>query len=149
MTPLTTDDWVSVRDFIGRYNWAVDEGQVEEWVSMWLPDGKFYGVWEEPISGEEQLREMARQTVNDPLKRYGAGMMRHAASNLHCDYLNTKDIVRARFYNHVTIWGEGSRDLTLAVTEMTLIRQTGGGWKVRSNRVRMLFPDGAAPTKPA
>ena len=50
--PVSTDDYVSVSDFLGRYAWRVDAGDAEGWAALWTEDaGSGRDVHRKPIGG--------------------------------------------------------------------------------------------------
>ena len=136
MASVSTDDWVGVSDFLGRYCWLVDDGRADEWLALWAPDGVFAGFGPDPIVGHEQLRAIPTDAFRD----YG-GQMRHLVGNLSCSYGDDRDTVKARFYNYVTVWGgqPAAGHFVMAICEMTLMR-TGDSWKIKRNDVRLLMP---------
>jgi hypothetical protein len=136
MTRLTTDDWVTISDILGRYCWLVDEDSTgEEWASLWEPDGVFVGIKPEPVVGRAQLKNVPIDSIKD----YKGGC-RHVIGNLHAVYGDNRDIVKARFYNYVSQWGEVlSGNFVMAICEATLVRH-GDSWLIRRNEARLLLP---------
>ncbi len=134
---LTVEDWCAVQDFWGRYCWLVDEGKGDDWAAMWTEDGTFSGVAPEPIVGRELLRRIPIGAYAD----YGGGQMRHLFGNLTCEYGENRDVVVARLYNYVTVWGSApsAGHFVMALCEATLVR-AGGDWKLARNDARLLTP---------
>lgn len=129
--PISTEDYVSISDHLGRYCWAVDEGEADEWASLWTEDGVFAGVMPEPVEGREGLRQI-------PLNAGGRdGPMRHMICNLTCEYQGGKDTVFARYYNLVSNWAEGAKLTTMALSRVVLVRN-GDGWLIKRNDTTML-----------
>lgn len=127
--PVSTEDYVSISDFLGRYCWLVDEGDEEGWASLWTEDGHFEGATLEPCIGREALKTVPRG-VQAAQRR-----MRHLPGGLHCDYAEEgRDTVTARYYNLVTLWPQGGQLQCLAVCTATLQRQ-GNSWLMRRNMV--------------
>jgi hypothetical protein len=134
MGRVSTEDHVAIADHLGRYCWHVDHGERREWLALWAEDGVFAGATPEPLVGHAQLGGIAEMVWDGA----GGRRMRHAVNNLHCDYLDGKDLVRARLYNEITSWVEGGRLVELVVCEMTLARQ-GDGWLIRRNQFTRLY----------
>lgn len=137
MARLTTDDFCSVQEFWANYCWLIDEGQSEDWAALWAEDGVFTGVAPEPLVGHESLLSFAKGVF----AANGDGNLRHMAGNLTCKYDESRDAVKARFYNFVTLWGglPGAGNRVIALCEATLLR-SGESWKLKSNIVRSLAP---------
>ena len=126
--PVSTDDFVSVSDFLGRYCWLVDAGDAESWAALWAEDGVFTGVGPEPIVGREALMAIPRG-----VKTRSGGKLRHLIGNLHCDYADgARDRIVARYYNLVTTWGSGGALAGMALSTVRLAR-AAGGWSILRN----------------
>jgi len=128
---ISTDDYVSIVNFMGNYCWLVDEGDADGWAALWTEDGAFVGGGLNLV-GHEQLKSIPRSSEQ-------SGQLRHAMANLHCRYGETRDIVHMRLYNHVTNWSQGGAPVVMAVCEAVILRD-GDSWKVKRNDVRMLRP---------
>jgi len=131
---ISVEDYVSLSDFLGRYCWLVDEGDEAGWTALWTEDGAFVGMGPQPIQGREALKAIPRMSAAS-----GPGSLRHEVSNLHCRYGESRDVVHARLYNHVTDWSKGGSPRVMAVCEATLVRD-GDDWKMKRNDVRMFHP---------
>ncbi|MBV1916567.1 MAG: nuclear transport factor 2 family protein [Sphingomonadaceae bacterium] len=132
--PVSADDYVSIMDFMGRYNWAVDEGDADGWANCFTEDGVFAGALPQDPIGREALRQipLASGSVSGP--------MRHITGNLHCDYGDDKDTVIARYYNLVSLWeGEGKLSV-LSIATAKLLRN-GDSWLIkRSDNIMLPRP---------
>jgi hypothetical protein len=124
---ITTDDFVAISDHLGRYCWAVDDGDEEGWAALWTEDGVFTGVSPEPIVGREALKFVPRNE-----KEQAQGKMRHLVGNLFCDYVDGRDTVLAKYYNFVTTWLSGGAFTCMALCDVTLVRD-GDGWLIKRN----------------
>lgn len=131
--PVSTDDYVSVSDFFGRYCWRVDAGDEEGWTALWAEDGVFAGVMPEPVVGREALKAIPRSAFAG----FG-GKVRHHVGSLNCDYDDdSRDIVIARYYNFVTNWVQGGAFTCFAATTARLKRH-GDSWLItRSDTVNL------------
>jgi hypothetical protein len=134
---LTTDDWVAISDFMGEYCWRVDEGDGDGWAALFTEDGVFSGFTPEPLVGPAQLRTIPINAHND----YGNGMMCHIAGNMTCRYGETRDVVHAKLYNYVSVWGgaPGAGNLVMAKCKVTFVRN-GDSWLIKVNALNLLFP---------
>ena len=93
-------------------------------------DGEFSGVTPEPIVGREQLREVPPKAFND----FGQGKMRHLVGNMTCRYGATRDVVNAKFYNQIAVWGgiPEAGNFCIALCEAVFVRN-GDGWLIKRN----------------
>ena len=131
--PVSTSDFVSISDFLGRYCWKVDQGDEEGWAGLWTQDGVFAGVMPEPVVGREALKDIPRQVFAG-----SGGKLRHLFGSLHCDYEGDgKDIVVARYYNLVTNWKAGGALACMGVSTVRLLRN-GDSWLISRNDSVML-----------
>lgn len=138
MNAISFEDWVSASNFVGRYNWLLDSGEAAAWADLWAADGQFHGVFPKAVVGRQALMKLAEAVFRDN----GKGMMRHLFGNLNC-FHDPDGSLRARFYNHVTIWGDEARPFVMSLNEMALGR-IAGDWQILSNTVQVL-PVGHAP----
>ena len=131
--PVSTDDFVSISDFLGRYCWRVDQGDVEGWAALWAEDGVFAGVTPEPVVGREALKGIVRMSFAG-----SGGTIRHLVGSLNCDYEGAgKDVAIARYYNLVTNWAQGGAFTCLAASTVRLLRH-GDSWLIaRSDSVNL------------
>lgn len=128
---VTSVDRCEVADVLARYCFFVDEGKVDEWVSLWTDDGVFAGVTPDPIRGREALKQVPRWSLS--------GGSRHKLVNLFMDYGETPNEIVAQCYNFITNWLNGGAIGAVAVAKYSLIRREDT-WKIKSNQVRMLVP---------
>lgn len=137
MERVSTEDWVAIADLMGEYCWRVDEGDGDGWAGLFTEDGEFAGFTPEPLKGRAQLREIPVNAYRD----YGEGQMRHVVANLTCRYGETRDVVNARLYNYVSVWGgqPAAGNFVMALCHVTLVR-SGDGWLIRKNDVKLLTP---------
>jgi hypothetical protein len=66
---LTAQDYADIQQLYGRYNWAIDAGDVEGYVALYTPDGSF-----NTFNGADGLRTFMKGTQR--------GTRRHWNSNL-------------------------------------------------------------------
>lgn len=130
---VTTEDYAAISDHMGRYCWCVDGGLSEEWVALWTEDGVFTGIAPDPVVGREALKAVPRSSFDGS----DGGKLRHLIGNLHCDYADGNDVVRARFYNFVSTWVSGGAFAVMAICEAVLVRDRAG-WLIKRNDARLL-----------
>jgi ketosteroid isomerase-like protein len=132
--PVSTDDYVSISDFLGRYCWLVDAGDEEGWAALWSEDGVFAGVMPEPVVGREALKGIPRGAYAS-----SGGKLRHHVGSLNCDYeAGSKDVAIARYYNLVTNWVNGGAFTCNAASTVRLLRH-GDSWLItRSDSVNLV-----------
>ena len=123
-------DQLAIRDLTARYNFAIDEGRVEDWVATFVPDGTFASALLGAHTGPEGLTAFAQG--------YTA-----AFTGRHCttDHIIEVDGDRAtqRCYLVLINNDGGTRVSTTAIYEDELQR-TPDGWRFV---VRRIAPDTA------
>jgi hypothetical protein len=131
---IEAGDWAAIHDVLSRYVWLIDGGDHEGWAALWTEDGVLTGRGE--VRGRAALAALAATQTG----KYG-GDMRHLMSNLDCSYAESRDVVRARFYSHVSLLGVHAEDYGIALCHAELVRQ-GGEWKIRANDLDIRGPKG-------
>lgn len=132
--PVSTDDYVSVSDFLGRYCWAVDAGDEEGWAALWASDGVFTGVSAEPHVGHEALKSVPRGVRENQKCR-----VRHTVGSLWCEYEGAgRDTVLARYYNSITYWPGGGGQLMCHADSTMRLRRHGATWLIERNDTVLL-----------
>jgi hypothetical protein len=131
--PITVEDYVAIKNMLGKYQWLVDDGK-EEWVDLWTEDGLFQNGVLPPSKGTEQLKQ-----IPAGVKQMYGDRMRHHLGSTYIEYGNTKDEAIARGYNMVTTWKpeEGAKFFCMALSTVHLVRQKGE-WKVKFNDTKQL-----------
>ena len=134
---LSTDDWVAISDLMGEYCWRVDGGDGDGWAALFTEDGEFAGFTPEPLVGREQIRMIPINAY----AAYGEGQMRHVVANLTCRYGATRDVVEAKLYNYVSVWGgrPEAGNFVMALCNTTFVRD-GAGWLIKRNALQLLTP---------
>jgi hypothetical protein len=135
MKNVSVEDFVTLQNLVGKYQWLVDGGDSEGWASLWTEDGVFSGGATEPFAGHDALKQVPAW-----VKQGWGGALRHHAGSLYAEYGSTADEAIVRYYNLVTTWNEAAPKLfTFAISEMRLVR-ISGQWKIKSNAVTSLAP---------
>lgn len=118
-------DSIAIRELSARYNFAIDEGRVEEWAATFAEGGTFESALLGTHTGSEALLEFG--------KGYSA-----AFTGRHCttDHVVDLDGDRAhqRCYLVLVNNDGGCRVSTTAVYEDDLVR-TADGWRFVHRRV--------------
>ena len=118
-------DQLAIRDLTARYNFAIDEGRVADWVDTFVEDG----IFESALLGKHAGREA--------LRTFGEGYSA-AFNGRHCttDHVVDLDGDRARQRCYLVLVNNegGSRVSTTAVYEDDLVR-TPRGWRFAHRRI--------------
>jgi ketosteroid isomerase-like protein len=118
-------DKIAIRELTARYNYAIDDGRVDEWVATFTEDGTF----------ESSL--LGKHTGKEALRAFGEGYSA-AFTGRHCttDHVVDLDGDRARQRCYLVLVNNdgGSRVSTTAVYEDEL-RRTPNGWRFTNRRV--------------
>jgi len=132
---VSTEDFLAVQDMLGRYAWYVDGNRGDDWASLYTADGVFEGTRPEPVIGREALALVPGQ-----IWAHGKGKMRHQFGNLYVEPGADENRLVARFYNQVSLWGDGGgKLLMMALSTASLVRSApGSAWKIERNSIEVL-----------
>lgn len=122
---LTAEDYIEIQQLYTQYNYAIDAGDVEAYVALYVPDGSF-----NDFQGHDGLREFMEN-------RDGA-TRRHWNTNLMIT--GTPEGAKGSVY--LLLVDVGVRPPALSVAgqyEDTLVK-TPQGWRFKSRRVRVEGP---------
>jgi hypothetical protein len=128
---VSLEDWVAIRNLLGKYQWLVDEGDSEGWANLFTPDGAFIGGLPDPHHGHEELKKIPK-LVKDAF----GNKLRHLSGNHYIEYGNSKDQAWAKFYSFVTTWipEQGPQFFQFSLCNVELLR-INGEWKIKANNV--------------
>jgi len=128
---VSVEDFVTIQNLMGKYQWLVDGGDSEGWASLFTEDGLFANGVLEPRKGRAELKKVPAMV----LETYG-DKMRHLMGSFYVEYGDTTDEAYARYYNLVTTWmkDEGAKIFCMALSTVHLLR-IKGEWKIKSNNV--------------
>lgn len=130
---VSTEDYISILNLMGTYQWLVDAGDEQGWADLFTEDGFFAGL---PVTfrGREELKVIPREVA-----KYGGDKMRHLTGNYSMQYGETTGEAHVRFYSLVTTWlkDEGGKFFNLALCNAHLVR-INGEWKIKSNSIKNL-----------
>lgn len=132
---LTADDVLGIQNLLGNYCMYVDDGDGEDWASLYTADGSMSGLVEETLRGK-QLEDVPARTV----ERLG-GACRHQITNPVIDPGERDGTATVRAYGLVTDWTDGGAFYVFARYRMSLVRE-GFTWKIRENVVRLDYRKG-------
>jgi hypothetical protein len=130
---IPVEEVLAVQDLLGRYCWYVDEDRGEDWASLYTEDGVFEGTRPQPVIGRDALAQVPAGIA----KQFG-GRMRHQWGNLYLEQGDAENVLIARFYTQISLWGGdgGSRLLMLAVSTATLVRSDASApWRIERNSI--------------
>jgi hypothetical protein len=132
---VSVEDYLAVQDMLGRYCWSIDSNRGEEWASLYTENGIFEGTRPEPVIGRAALVEVPGQ-----LNAHFGGRMRHQVGNLVVDRGEDDNRLVARFYNQVSLWGDGGGKLMMmALSTAKLVRMgPSAPWKIERNSIEVL-----------
>ena len=132
---VSTEDWVSVSDQLGRYAQHLDDGAADDFVALFTEDGVIdTGVLPEPIAGSAALRTFVGTTFEHSER----GLLRHLTGSLYCEYGASRDQITARFYNFVSGWSGGVGTVRyLSLAKATLVRRSGG-WLIQRMDLKLM-----------
>jgi 3-phenylpropionate/cinnamic acid dioxygenase small subunit len=127
---LQADDYEEIRQLLARYNFAIDFGQIDDWVETFVPEGKFscVGLPEDaPLGGTHEGKEALRSYAES---HFGVnqGRARHWNWNLVIE--GNGDTATMQCYLNAYSAGQGESAL-FRVTGVYRDRlsRTESGWK--------------------
>ncbi len=119
------EDQFAIRELVARYNYAIDEGRPEEWVTTFVPDGTFESSALGAHSGAEALLAFAKGYIS-------------AVSGRHCtsDFVIEVDGDDARSRCYLIAVNNAAAPIvsTTAVYE-DVLRRTPDGWRFVHRKV--------------
>lgn len=120
------EDELAIRTLTSRYNHAIDEGRIDDWVATFVPDGVFESSALGRSSGEAELRKFCEGYV-------AAFTGRHCTS----DYVIEVNGDDARQRCYLTLVDNGSGQARVAVTAVydDVLRRTPEGWRFVHRKV--------------
>ena len=119
------EDQFAIRELVARYNYAIDEGRAEEWVTTFVPDGTFESSALGTHTGAEALLAFAKGYIS-------------AVSGRHCtsDFVVEVDGDDARSRCYLIAVSNAAAPIvsTTAVYE-DVLRRTPDGWRFVHRKV--------------
>ena len=127
---LTAQDLVEIQQLYAHYNYAIDDGDVEAYVALYVPDGTFNA-----FVGHDGLRTF--------MKGLPAGHRRHWNTNL----LITPTAEGANGSVYLLLVDVGVRPpaITAAAQYRDTLVRTPDGWRFKTRTTRGEGPPAAAP----
>ena len=124
-TAQRVEDQLAIRELSARYNYAIDEGQADEWVATFVADGTFESTALGTFTGADALREFATG--------YSAAFIgRHCTSDYVVEV--NGDDAKQRCY---LILVNNAATPVIAVTAVyeDVLRRTADGWRFVHRKV--------------
>ena len=140
LTRFAAADYAAVQQLLARYCWCADTGDTAGWLALWTEDGTLRGIGDQPIVGHQALRAIPEGAASRPVP---AGL-RHLFGSLVCEYEDTPDRARARYYNLVTTWFGTGELSVMAICEARLVRHDED-WLIQENTMTLLPVRESAP----
>lgn len=128
LAPVAAADQLAIQELVTRYNRAVDRGNVETWVSCFVPDGAFQGVLGRQ-EGHDELRAFASELATGPGGE-AFRPMRHWTTNFVIGHDAGPDTARMRA-DHILFrqTAEAGVPLLMGVYRDRLVRGADGAWR--------------------
>lgn len=129
---VSVQDFVTIQNLMGKYQWMVDDGNAEGWASLFTEDGLFTNGVLPPHKGHAELKKIPAGV----LETFG-DKMRHLMGTFYVEYGDSTDEAYARYYNLVTTWikDEGAKMFCMALSTTHLVR-INDEWKIKSNTIK-------------
>jgi hypothetical protein len=118
-------DQLEIRELVARYNYAIDEGRPEEWVSTFVADGTFESTALGAHTGPEALHAFATGYI-------AAVTGRHCTSDFVIDV--DGDEARSRCYL-IAINNAAAPIVSTTAVYDDVLRRTPDGWRFVHRKV--------------
>ena len=118
-------DQLEIRELVARYNYAIDEGRPEEWVSTFVADGTFESTALGAHTGPEALHAFVTGYI-------AAVTGRHCTSDFVIDV--DGDEARSRCYL-IAINNAGAPIVSATAVYDDVLRRTPDGWRFVHRKV--------------
>jgi 3-phenylpropionate/cinnamic acid dioxygenase small subunit len=126
MTDDALADRIRLCELLSRYYNAVDDADVDGWVSLWTADGYFESEWV-TADGTDELRSFMGGHAPDTVAN------RHLVTNVVVDV----DGDRATLVNYMLVVQRVDEPRVIATAKCaTQARMTPGGWRIASHVYR-------------
>jgi len=124
-TAQRVEDQLAIRELTARYNYAIDEGRVDDWVATFTPDGTFESTLLGKHTGVEALRKFAEGYS-------GAFTGRHCTTDFVVDL--DGDEAKQRCYL-ILVNNAGTPVVGVTAVYEDVLRRTGDGWRFVHRKV--------------
>ena len=125
---LSTADQLAIRDVVARYSWAIDTGDVDDFVTCFASDGVLeWDAFDVPLrwQGSKALRHFATYLRDQPST---AGRQHHVTNVI---LEPSKDGASGRAYVAVALrQGDGPHLLNVMGWYEDIFRREGGEWRL-------------------
>jgi ketosteroid isomerase-like protein len=121
---INTEDKIFIEELIAKYNLALDNSNIDEWINTWLDDGIWTTTFGE-AKGKTELKNMANQITNE-----FANGKRHVSTNIVIEDTSTNSSM-ASAISYLTVIDAQNRPEVIAtgVYNDTLKKDGSGKWK--------------------
>ncbi|MDG2113578.1 MAG: nuclear transport factor 2 family protein [Actinomycetota bacterium] len=133
---LSADDHIAIEQLLARYNWAIDFGDIDTWISTFTPDGVF-----ECLGLPEGTPTGGRHAGSEALRAYGNthyGVSQGRARHWNWNLVIEGDGDRATMRCYLNAYSAGQGDSALfRVTGVyrDVLKRTDDGWRFASRQV--------------
>jgi|RhiMethySRZTD1v2_1073278.scaffolds.fasta_scaffold65225_1 uncharacterized protein (TIGR02246 family) len=119
---INTGDRITIQELMAKYNLALDNKNLDEWINTWADDGVWTTTFEE-ATGKTELKNMIDQVTNE----FASGK-RHVSTNIVIEDAQN-NMANARSYLTV-IEAKKTPEVVASGTYSDIIKKNNNGeWK--------------------
>ena len=122
---ITIDDKIGIQELIAKYNLALDNKNIDEWINTWIDDGIWTTTFGE-AKGKTELKNMVNKITNE----FASGK-RHVSTNIVIEDPSTNNDSMANAKSYLTVIEAQKTPEVIAtgVYSDTLKKDGSGKWK--------------------
>lgn len=136
LTRLSADDRCEIEQLMARYAFCDDNGDAEQWASLFTEDGQFTGLGKQPVVGRAALLEFAQKRW---LEKPEVRKRTHWVSNIVIT--PTDDGATAESYQMTIDRGADGLRVKGVTGKSDVLRKVGGEWRFQSRRTVQRFAE--------
>ncbi|ODU05976.1 MAG: hypothetical protein ABS81_06050 [Pseudonocardia sp. SCN 72-86] len=137
---LTSDDRWAINDLISQFDWAVDTGDADAWVSTFIEDGVFESVLVGRHEGHAAIRKLHAALWSRPDYRAWVGGQHRVTNVRVISQTETSAELHSNWIVVSVVDDDGKAAVTLTGDYNDHVVKEQGAWRFKSRKVLPAIP---------